>query len=83
MNKKDWIDNIDDKFLFKYMKKIIGIIIILFLPLTFLKQDFGLKRKITSKNYKICGFLFYFLLFYSSSLVCLLKRNRMIHLVLN
>ncbi len=42
------------------LSKVMGILILIILPFTFLKRELGLKRKIVSKYYKIFGFIIYF-----------------------
>ncbi len=44
------------------LKTLTGILLLLLVPTIFLKRDFGLKNKATSSNYKIVGYILYFLI---------------------
>ncbi len=44
------------------LKTLTGVLLLLLVPTIFFKKDFGLENKSTSKNYKIFGYILYFLI---------------------
>ncbi|MFA6096067.1 MAG: sulfite exporter TauE/SafE family protein [Candidatus Paceibacterota bacterium] len=44
------------------LKTLTGVLLLLLVPTIFLKKDFGLENKTTSRNYKIVGYILYFLI---------------------
>lgn len=46
----------------KILQKIVGILLVIFLPLIFLKQNIGIQQTETSKSRKIIGLVIYFLI---------------------